>query len=141
MKSQPFDTMERLLELAGVDGARDIQMQDPLNDRSTPPSDSKSWDDGQDEFNPDVQDINDDHRGQSIQAMTATLQSLEGLNSFLATVDATTDPQYNTLRDQIEAMSLTLNTLLGSKSYPGVDAPYGPSGMNIDPSNGGGITP
>lgn len=129
-------TTERLLELAGVDGARDLQAQSPFNDKTVPPEHADSSEDGQDEFNPKVQDVVDDNRTEGLVAMQSTLLALEQLETFIQHAASVTNPKYNQLGVEVETMKTTINSLLHGSSQPPVDADPAPGGgSNVAPFN------
>lgn len=129
--------LQRLCELAGIDGARDLQAQGPMNDRgSTSHNFSKSWEDGQDEFNPLVQDNQEDHRIQGIEAFENAVNALINLKTFISTQNTTTNPKFNQMSDEVDALSATLSSTMDSMSFPAVDAPRNSaSGTQRDPTN------
>lgn len=131
-------SVQRLMELAGIDGARDLQANKEMpGQQGTNNTDSRSWEDGVDEFDPDKQDINGDHRGQEIEAIETALDALGGLRSLIATTDAT-DPHLNNLETELNSFKETLEGILNGLSYPEVEAPDQVSpGKGMDPSQNG----
>lgn len=128
----------RLCELAGIDGARDLAAnKDPLSDRASQPKQRYSWEDGQDEFNSDVQDINSPHKLQEVEAYEQCLNALDGMDQFLSLKDKT-EPQYQKIKEQVSSLKSSIEGLMNSISNPPLQSPKDSGGgTTIDPSMNG----
>lgn len=128
----------RLCELAGIDGARDLAAnKDPLSDRASQPKQSYSWEDGQDEFNSDVQGSNDSHKLQEVESYDLCLDALNGLDQFLSLKD-NTEPQYQKIKEQVANLKASIENIKNTISNPPVQSPKDSGGgTTIDPSMNG----
>ena len=121
-----FDLIQ---ELAGIDGARDLQMQGPLNDRPTNIASPGEFDD----YNPLV-DTPDKHKEQLKDVTDEANNALNKLLVFIQTQDST-QPQFGQLEQAIDGV-LTLIDGLSQDPAP-TSAPIVGSNSPGDTGAGG----